>query len=83
MRRRFRIRNPKETVSFNTPMVGKKHLLRVALEDEESYQKITIDLFKEKLESGLDVEPFVIPCFDPNVNYKKEPIRFTYPVKCK
>jgi murein DD-endopeptidase MepM/ murein hydrolase activator NlpD len=42
-----------------------------------------IDEYKEKLEKGLDIGPFVIPCFDPNVNYPKEPIRFTYPVKCK
>jgi murein DD-endopeptidase MepM/ murein hydrolase activator NlpD len=42
-----------------------------------------IDQYKEKLEKGLDIGPFVIPCFDPNVNYPKEPIRFTYPVKCK
>ena len=42
-----------------------------------------IDQYKEKLGKGLDVGPFVIPCFDPNVNYPKEPIRFTYPVKCK
>ena len=42
-----------------------------------------IDQYKEKLEKGLDVGPFVIPCFDPSVNYPKEPIRFTYPVKCK
>ena len=42
-----------------------------------------IDQYKEKLGKGLDVGPFVIPCFDPNVNYPKEAIRFTYPVKCK
>jgi len=42
-----------------------------------------IDEYKEKFGKGLDVGPFVIPCFDPNVNYPKEPIRFTYPVKCK
>lgn len=42
-----------------------------------------IDQYKEKLERGLDVGPFVISCFDPNVDYQKEPIRFTYPVKCK
>ena len=42
-----------------------------------------IDHYKEKLEKGLDVGPFVISCFDPNVDYPKEPIRFTYPVKCK
>jgi Peptidase family M23 len=41
-----------------------------------------IDEYKEKLEKGLDSGPFVIPCFDPSVNYPKEPIRFTYPVKC-
>ena len=42
-----------------------------------------IDQYKEKLGKGLDVGPFVIPCFDLNVNYPKEPIRFTYPVKCE
>ena len=42
-----------------------------------------IDQYKEKLEKGLASGAFVIPCFDPNVNYPKEPIRFTYPVKCK
>ena len=42
-----------------------------------------IDQYKEGLGKGLDMGPFVIPCFDPNVNYPKEPIRFTYPVKCK
>jgi hypothetical protein len=42
-----------------------------------------IDAYKEKREKGLDVGSFVISCFDPNVNYPKEPIRFTYPVKCK
>lgn len=42
-----------------------------------------IDQYKEKLEKGLDVGPFVISCFDPNVDYQKEPIRFTYPAKCK
>jgi hypothetical protein len=42
-----------------------------------------IDQHKDKLKKGLDVKPFVIPCFDANVNYQKEPIRFTYPVKCK
>jgi murein DD-endopeptidase MepM/ murein hydrolase activator NlpD len=42
-----------------------------------------IDEYKERLEKGLDNKPFVIPCFDPSVNYPKEPIRFTYPVKCK
>ena len=42
-----------------------------------------IDPYKEKLEKGLDAGPFVIPCFDPTVNYPLEPIRFTYPVKCK
>lgn len=44
---------------------------------------IGIDQYKEKVEKGLDVGPFVIPCFDPSVNYPKEPIRFTYPVQCK
>jgi murein DD-endopeptidase MepM/ murein hydrolase activator NlpD len=42
-----------------------------------------VEEYKEKLGKGLDIGPFVIPCFDPNVNYPKEPIRFTYPVKCK
>jgi murein DD-endopeptidase MepM/ murein hydrolase activator NlpD len=42
-----------------------------------------IDQYKEKLEKRLDIGPFVITCFDPNVNYPKDPIRFTYPVKCK
>ena len=42
-----------------------------------------IDQYKEKLDKGLDIGPFAISCFDPNVNYPKEPIRFTYPVKCK
>jgi murein DD-endopeptidase MepM/ murein hydrolase activator NlpD len=42
-----------------------------------------IDLYKQKPEKGLDVGPFVIACFDPKVNYPKEPIRFTYPVQCK
>ena len=42
-----------------------------------------VDEYKEKLGKGLDIGPFVIPCFDPNVNYPKEPIRFTYPAKCK
>jgi hypothetical protein len=42
-----------------------------------------IDEFKEKLGKKLVTGPFVIPCFDPNVNYPKEPIRFTYPVECK
>jgi murein DD-endopeptidase MepM/ murein hydrolase activator NlpD len=42
-----------------------------------------IDEYKEKLEKGADTGQFIIPCFDPNVNYPKEPIRFTYPVKCK
>jgi murein DD-endopeptidase MepM/ murein hydrolase activator NlpD len=42
-----------------------------------------IDQYKEKQEKGLDVGRFVIFCFDANVNYPKEPIRFTYPIKCK
>jgi murein DD-endopeptidase MepM/ murein hydrolase activator NlpD len=41
-----------------------------------------IDRYKEKLAKGLDVGPFAISCFDPSVNYPKEPIRFTYPAKC-
>jgi hypothetical protein len=41
-----------------------------------------IDQYKEKLAKGLNIGPFVIACFDPNVNYPKEPIRFTYPGKC-
>jgi len=47
------------------------------------YYWFGIDQYKEKLEKGLDIGSFVIPCFDPNVNYPKEPIGFTYPVKCK
>ena len=39
--------------------------------------------YKEKLEKGLDTGPFVIPCFDLNVDYPSEPIRFNYPAKCK
>ena len=42
-----------------------------------------IDRYKEKVDKGLDIGPFVILCFDPNVNYPTEPIRFTYPVTCK
>ena len=42
-----------------------------------------IDLYKEKLAKGLDVGPVVISCFDANVNYPKELIRFTYPAKCQ
>jgi len=42
-----------------------------------------IDQYKENLEKGLDIGPFVIPCFDPNVNYPTEARRFTYPAKCK
>jgi|GEM_PF-4517688 len=42
-----------------------------------------IDQYKEKLEKGLDVGPFQISCFDANANYPKEPLRFTYPVKCE
>jgi hypothetical protein len=42
-----------------------------------------IDLYKEELRKGLGTGSFVIPCFDPNVSYQKEPIRFTYPAKCK
>jgi len=30
-----------------------------------------IDQYKEKQEKGLDAGPFVISCFDPNVNYQK------------
>jgi len=41
-----------------------------------------IDLYKEELTRGLRTGSFVIPCFDPNVSYQKEPIRFTYPAKC-
>jgi hypothetical protein len=44
---------------------------------------VGIDQYKEKLAKGLDVGPFAISCFDPSMNYPKEPIRFTYPVKCK
>jgi hypothetical protein len=42
-----------------------------------------IDEYKKELGKKLVTGPFVIPCFDPNVNYPKEPIRFTYPVTCK
>jgi hypothetical protein len=42
-----------------------------------------IDQHKEKQGKSPDIGPFVISCFDPNVNYPKEPIRFTYPVKCR
>jgi hypothetical protein len=42
-----------------------------------------IDQYKEKLGKGLDIGSFVIRCFDPDVSYPKEPIRFTYPAKCK
>ena len=42
-----------------------------------------IDQYKGKLAKGLNIGPFVIPCFDPNMNYPKETIRFTYPVRCK
>ena len=42
-----------------------------------------IDQYKEKPEKGLDAGPFAISCFDPSVHYPKEPIRFTYPIKCK
>jgi murein DD-endopeptidase MepM/ murein hydrolase activator NlpD len=42
-----------------------------------------IDQYKSKLEKDLGPGPFVIPCFDPNVTYPTEPIRFTYPAKCK
>jgi len=41
-----------------------------------------IDQYKEKLEKGIDIGSFTISCFDPSVDYPKEPIRFTYPVKC-
>jgi murein DD-endopeptidase MepM/ murein hydrolase activator NlpD len=44
---------------------------------------IGIDQYKDKLGKDLDTGPFVIPCFYPNVNYPPEPIRFTYPVKCR
>jgi hypothetical protein len=42
-----------------------------------------IDQYEEKLKKGLNVAPFTISCFDPSVHYPKEPVRFTYPVKCK
>lgn len=42
-----------------------------------------IDQHKAKLEKGVEVGPFLISCFDPKASYPKEPIRFTYPVKCK
>ena len=41
-----------------------------------------IDQYKVELEKGLDIGPFLIPCFDPNKNYQSEPVRFTYPVRC-
>jgi len=41
-----------------------------------------IDQYKEKVAKDPAVGPFTISCFDPSVNYPKEPIRFTYPVKC-
>ena len=41
------------------------------------------DQYKAKLDNGLSVGPFVISCFEPSVDYQKEPIRFTYPVKCR
>ena len=42
-----------------------------------------IDQHKQKLEKGFDIGPFVIHCFDPNKSYPNEPVRFTYPVKCR
>lgn len=42
-----------------------------------------IDQYKEKLEKTLNIGPFLIPCFDPNKNYQREPVRFIYPVRCK
>jgi murein DD-endopeptidase MepM/ murein hydrolase activator NlpD len=42
-----------------------------------------IDQYKDKLTRGVDVGPFAISCFDPRVNYPNEPLRFTYPVRCK
>jgi murein DD-endopeptidase MepM/ murein hydrolase activator NlpD len=42
-----------------------------------------IDEYKASLDSGLDIGPFAITCFDASVNYPNKPIRFTYPVKCK
>ena len=53
----------------------------IALEPSDYW--FGIDQYKEKLDKGLDIGPFPIACFDPTVNYPKEPIRFTYPVKCK
>jgi murein DD-endopeptidase MepM/ murein hydrolase activator NlpD len=53
----------------------------VALEPTDYW--LGSDQHREKLEKHLDVGPFVIPCFDPRMRYPKEPIRFTYPVKCK
>src|SRR2546426_3093673 len=41
-----------------------------------------IDQYKVELEKGLNIGPFLIPCFDPNRNYQREPVRFTYPVRC-
>jgi murein DD-endopeptidase MepM/ murein hydrolase activator NlpD len=53
----------------------------IALEPSDYW--FGIDQYKEKRDKGLDIGPFAIACFDPTVNYPKEPIRFTYPVKCK
>jgi len=55
---------------------------KFAVMDPDDYW-FGIDQYKEKLARGDDVEPFTIPCFDPEVNYPNEPLRFTYPVKCK
>jgi Peptidase family M23 len=41
-----------------------------------------IDQYKVELENGLNIGPFLIPCFDRNKNYQREPVRFTYPVRC-
>jgi Peptidase family M23 len=41
-----------------------------------------IDHYKSELKEGFDIRPFLIPCFDPSRNYQREPIRFTYPVRC-
>ena len=41
-----------------------------------------IDQYKAELEKGLDMGPFLIPCFDPNKNYQRAPVRFAYPVRC-
>jgi Membrane proteins related to metalloendopeptidases len=41
-----------------------------------------IDQYKMKLDEGAALGPFLIPCFNPNAEYHKETVRFTYPVRC-